>query len=146
MLPESDFPTSPPVLIHTFTLAAADLEASGRSQYWFAISTEETRYYLNGIHFHAVANDELKFRAVATDGHHRSRRDRRSRIGAEDMPGVDRAAQDRGDPEAGRRPGSRVWSRSSCGFKIRLIFAAKADGDPAPVGTLTSKLIDGTFL
>ena len=32
----------------------------------FAISTEETRYYLNGIFLHSI-NNEL--RSVATDGH-----------------------------------------------------------------------------
>lgn len=36
----------------------------------FAISTEETRYYLNGIYFHAAdANGTPVLRAVATDGH-----------------------------------------------------------------------------
>jgi DNA polymerase-3 subunit beta len=35
----------------------------------FAISTEETRYYLNGLYLHAVVeNGEQKLRAVATDG------------------------------------------------------------------------------
>jgi DNA polymerase-3 subunit beta len=35
----------------------------------FAISTEETRYYLNGIFLHTVDADGAKLRAVATDGH-----------------------------------------------------------------------------
>src|ERR1700744_4600819 len=36
----------------------------------FAISTEETRYYLNGLYMHAVMEDgKPKLRAVATDGH-----------------------------------------------------------------------------
>ena len=41
----------------------------------FAISTEETRYYLNGIHIHALANDGAAsvLRGVATDGHRLSR-------------------------------------------------------------------------
>ena len=40
----------------------------------FAISTEETRYYLNGIYLHAVeADGKLKLRAVATDGHRLAR-------------------------------------------------------------------------
>ena len=35
----------------------------------FAISTEETRYYLNGLYLHAVVEDGTpKLRAVATDG------------------------------------------------------------------------------
>src|SRR6476620_59958 len=55
---EGDLPTS-------FELPAATLaELIDRTR--FAISTEETRYYLNGIFFH-VTDEELK--AAATDGH-----------------------------------------------------------------------------
>ncbi len=40
----------------------------------FAISTEETRYYLNGIHLHAAeAGAASTLRAVATDGHRLAR-------------------------------------------------------------------------
>ena len=36
----------------------------------FAISAEETRYYLNGIYFHTIANGpKTNLRCVATDGH-----------------------------------------------------------------------------
>src|SRR5210317_655635 len=36
----------------------------------FAISAEETRYYLNGIYFHTVSNgSKTALRCVATDGH-----------------------------------------------------------------------------
>ena len=36
----------------------------------FAISTEETRYYLNGLYLHTVVeNGQTLLRAVATDGH-----------------------------------------------------------------------------
>jgi DNA polymerase-3 subunit beta len=42
----------------------------------FAISTEETRYYLNGVYFHvAEAEDGPALRAVATDGHRLARID-----------------------------------------------------------------------
>src|ERR1700740_790735 len=48
-LPENDFPyLAAGEMAHTFTLAASDMKRlSDRTQ--FAISTEETRYYLNGI-------------------------------------------------------------------------------------------------
>ena len=40
----------------------------------FAISTEETRYYLNGIYLHATKSNEVPvLRAVATDGHRLAR-------------------------------------------------------------------------
>ena len=40
----------------------------------FSVSTEETRYYLNGIYLHSIKKRKKKFlRAVATDGHRLSR-------------------------------------------------------------------------
>jgi DNA polymerase-3 subunit beta len=42
----------------------------------FAISTEETRYYLNGVYLHvAEADDGPRCAAVATDGHRLARID-----------------------------------------------------------------------
>ena len=51
-LPESDFPDlAAGDMTHSFSLAAADVKRLiDRTQ--FAISTEETRYYLNGIYLH----------------------------------------------------------------------------------------------
>ena len=53
-LPESDFPDlAAGDMTHTFKLAAADLKRLiDKTQ--FAISTEETRYYLNGIYLHTA--------------------------------------------------------------------------------------------
>ena len=51
----------------------------------FAISTEETRFYLNGIFWHAL-NDHLVF--VATDGHRLARFKAPLPGGAGDMPGI----------------------------------------------------------
>ncbi len=55
----------------------------------FAVSTEETRYYLNGVYLH-VSEDEGKpvLRAVATDGHRLARIDTELPDGAADAPGV----------------------------------------------------------
>jgi DNA polymerase-3 subunit beta len=40
----------------------------------FAMSTEETRYYLNGVFFHTVQQgDDVVLRAVSTDGHRLAR-------------------------------------------------------------------------
>ncbi len=40
----------------------------------FSVSTEETRYYLNGIYLHSIKEKETEvLRAVATDGHRLSR-------------------------------------------------------------------------
>lgn len=56
----------------------------GKAQ--FAISTEETRYYLNGVYFHMHGKD--KIRAVATDGHRLAQLEAAAPAGAEGMPGV----------------------------------------------------------
>jgi len=74
---EGDLPTS-------FELSARTLaELIDRTR--FAISTEETRYYLNGIFFH-VSDDVLK--AAATDGHRLARYTLARPEGAEGMPDV----------------------------------------------------------
>ena len=55
----------------------------------FAISTEETRYYLNGVYMHVAESDGGKMlRCVATDGHRLARVDADLPEGAADMPGV----------------------------------------------------------
>ena len=60
-------------LPHRFRLPAADL-ISLIERTRFAISTEETRFYLNGIYIHAADSDGTKtLRAVATDGHRLAR-------------------------------------------------------------------------
>jgi DNA polymerase-3 subunit beta len=55
----------------------------------FAISTEETRYYLNGVYMHVADGASGKaLRCVATDGHRLARVDAPLPEGAEAMPGV----------------------------------------------------------
>ena len=71
----------------------------------FAISTEETRYYLNGIYLHAADSDGTKvLRAVATDGHRLARVEEPLPDGAGGHARRDRAAQDgRRAAQAARR-------------------------------------------
>src|SRR5438445_1424601 len=69
-LPESDFPDlAAGDMTHSFKLPATELKRMiDKTQ--FAISTEETRYYLNGIYLHPTAIAAAQtLRAVATDGH-----------------------------------------------------------------------------
>jgi len=54
----------------------------------FAISTEETRYYLNGIYLHVHGEATKMLRAVSTDGHRLARLDTPIPPGAEDAPGI----------------------------------------------------------
>jgi DNA polymerase-3 subunit beta len=72
-------------LPHRFRIPAKDLvRLLNRTE--FAMSTEETRYYLNGIYIHPHKNQEL--RAVATDGHRLARVSIPLPEGAEHFPGV----------------------------------------------------------
>ena len=88
-LPVDDFPAmSASELGHKFSLSAADLRGLvDRTR--FAISTEETRYYLNGIYVHQAESDGVQvLRAVATDGHRLARVELPLPDGADGMPGV----------------------------------------------------------
>ena len=136
-LPESDFPDlAAGEMSHKFTLKAADLKRLIDKTH-FAISTEETRYYLNGIYLHAAGFPKAPtLRAVATDGHRLAQMEMELPKGAAGMPGiivprktvseVQRLIEDN---EA------EVMIELSSG-KIRFTI-----GDTV----LTSKLIDGTF-
>jgi DNA polymerase-3 subunit beta len=136
-LPESDFPDlAAGEMTHKFSLAAADLKRLiDKTQ--FAISTEETRYYLNGIYLHLAGPEATQaLRAVATDGHRLAQVDLDLPKGAAGMPGI-------------------IVPRKTVGEVLRLIEDRDAEvaielsqgkirfsiGDVV----LTSKLIDGTF-
>ncbi len=84
-LPRDDFPIIAEGELPTrFELPAATLrQIIDKTR--FAISTEETRYYLNGIYLH-VTDGEL--RAAATDGHRLARVTVARPDGADAMPGV----------------------------------------------------------
>lgn len=90
-LPVADFPEmTRGTWSHQFSLKADVLKGLiDRTK--FAISTEETRYYLNGIHIHATkgkAGEVPALRAVATDGHRLARVETPLPEGAEGLPGV----------------------------------------------------------
>jgi DNA polymerase III subunit beta len=136
-LPPEDYPVmSAGELPHHFTLSAAELRSLiDRTR--FAISTEETRYYLNGIYLHATKNNEVPvIRAVATDGHRLARVEITAPEGAAGMPGIIvprktvielRKLVEEGEEEVQIALGET---------KIRCAIGEAA---------LTSKLIDGTF-
>ena len=88
-LPKEDFPVlAEDSLPASFQIGAEELKRLiDKSR--FAISTEETRYYLNGIYLHAAEADGLPMlRAVATDGHRLAQVDCPLPGGAASMPGV----------------------------------------------------------
>jgi DNA polymerase-3 subunit beta len=103
----------------------------------FAISTEETRYYLNGVYMHVADGDDGRvLRCVATDGHRLARIDAALPEGAEDMPGVIVPRKTVGELRKLLDDDEAEIAVSVSETKVR--FAT-------PEITLTSKVIDGTF-
>ncbi len=132
-----DFPSmTASTLPHRFRIPPAMLRGLiDRTR--FAISTEETRYYLNGIFLHvAEAEAGAMLRAVATDGHRLARVQTELPDGAAGMPGV-------------------IVPRKTINELRKLLDEAAEDVELSlsetriqfVVGSvmLTSKLIDGTF-
>ncbi|WP_228243726.1 DNA polymerase III subunit beta [Porphyrobacter sp. GA68] len=142
-LPRDDFPTIVEGDLPTsFTLPARTVaELIDRTR--FAISTEETRYYLNGIFLHVSDGEnggQPLLKAAATDGHRLARFTLPRPDGAEGMPDV-------------------IVPRKAVA-ELRKLLEEALDGDvrvdlsPSKVRftiggeggvVLTSKLIDGTF-
>src|SRR5262249_15423126 len=88
-LPATDFPAlSAEGLTHSFELGPKELSRL-IDKTRFAISTEETRYYLHGVHLHAKKTGAGgMLRAVATDGHRLALVENELPSGAEGMPAV----------------------------------------------------------
>ncbi|MAU41475.1 MAG: DNA polymerase III subunit beta [Kordiimonas sp.] len=136
-LPREDFPVmTEGDLPFRFAVQAQDFKRL-IDKTRFAVSTEETRYYLNGIYFHTADSEgDAVLRGVATDGHRLAQYDLGLPDGAAGMPGVIiprkavgelRKLMDEYDGHV------EVWLSET---KIRFAFDAVV---------LTSKLIDGTF-
>lgn len=104
----------------------------------FAVSTEETRYYLNGLYIHAKTEGETKvLRIVATDGHRLACVESPLPKGAEKMAGV-------------------IVPRKTVAEIRKLLEDTKSETVAIALSenkirftlediTLTSKLIDGTY-
>ncbi len=123
-------------MTHTFDVPAAELKALIEKTR-FAISTEETRYYLNGIYLHAADRaGERTLRAVATDGHRLAQLDVTCPSGAEGMPGII-------VPRKTVHELHRLIEATTATVSVG-VSPAKARFVIGPI-TLTSKLIDGTF-
>ncbi|TVP72753.1 MAG: DNA polymerase III subunit beta [Rhodobacteraceae bacterium] len=103
----------------------------------FAISTEETRYYLNGVYLHVAEGDGGRvLRCVATDGHRLARIDAPLPEGAEQMAGVIVPRKTVGELRKLLDDDDMEIAVSVSETKVR--FAT-------PDISLTSKVIDGTF-
>lgn len=138
LLPAEDFPDiAVGELPHKFEMSSADLKRLIEKTR-FAISTEETRYYLNGIYLHTAvrADGEKMLRAVATDGHRLAQVDLALPAGADGMPGII-------VPRKTVNELHRLLEASAGAIAVG-VSESKVRFDIGTV-TLTSKLIDGTF-
>lgn len=131
-IPAVDFPDiSIGEFSNRFTIPAETL-GSLLGKTTFAISNEETRYYLNGVFFHAV--DDMLV-AVATDGHRLAKATANLPDGASGMPGVIVPRKAVAELQRLCEAGGNAFVEVSS-TKIRVAIGAVV---------LTSKLIDGSF-
>ncbi|HYD46003.1 MAG TPA: DNA polymerase III subunit beta [Phenylobacterium sp.] len=103
----------------------------------FAISTEETRYYLNGLYLHTIVVDGTpKLRAVATDGHRLALAEMAAPEGSAGAPGVIIPRKTIGEARRLLDDAGEGIDLAVSPQKVRLEFGRAA---------LTSKVIDGSF-
>ena len=136
-LPVDDFPVMAggdlPV---KFVIAAEDLKRL-LDKTRFAISTEETRYYLNGIFLHIADTGGVSMlRAVATDGHRLAQVELPAPEGAGQLPGIIVPRKTVQELRKLLDEVDKDVAVAASDAKIRFSFDNVM---------LTSKLIDGTF-
>jgi DNA polymerase-3 subunit beta len=136
-LPREDFPVMTTTEYSSNFAAPAPLLRRLFDKSKFAISNEETRYYLNGVYMHVATGEGGQvLRCVATDGHRLARIDAALPEGAETMPGVIVPKKTVGELRKLLDDDETEIAVSVSETKVR--FAT-------PDITLTSKVIDGTF-
>ncbi len=120
---------------HEFTLPAASLRDLIEKTR-FAISTDEGRYYLNGIYFHQPKKPKDVLRAVATDGYRLALCDVKLPEGADALPGV----------IVPRKTVAELHRFIENSEELVTISLSKTMTCYSCEGmTLTSKIIDGSF-
>jgi DNA polymerase-3 subunit beta len=135
-LPENDFPDiAAGEMSHRFVLPAGEFKRLvDKTQ--FAISTEETRYYLNGIYLHVAEAAGPVLRAVATDGHRLAQAEIAAPAGTAGMAGVIVPRKAVAEIQRLLDDAEAEITVELSTAKIRLLLDRVV---------LTSKLIDGTF-
>lgn len=136
-LPAQDFPKiSKTDLPHTFTMQTQTLKRM-LDQSRFAISSEEGRYYLNGIYMH-IFNDgsQTYLRFVATDAHRLACVQTPIPAGAENIPGV----------IIGRKTINELMRLLDSDMEnITISLSETRIEFRFPQGELSSRLVDGQF-
>ncbi len=136
-LPVSDFPVmADDDLAYSFVLSTEECKALFEKTR-FAMSSEETRYYLNGVYLHAAESDGANvLRTVATDGHRLARMEVALPSGAAGMVGVIVPRKTLTEAIKLAEEGGDEVKISLSETKIRFVCGN---------ATLVSKLIDGTY-
>ena len=137
-LPRDDFPVIAEGELPTQFELPADKLKQIIDKTRFAISTEETRYYLNGIFLHVADGEGTTpvLKAAATDGHRLARVTMARPEGADGMPDVIVPRKCVGELRKLLDEIDGSVGVSLSGTKIRFDLGR---------AVLTSKLIDGTF-
>lgn len=135
-LPSAEFPSLARVEDGTGFEIAGHVLAEAIERVKFAISTEETRYYLNGIYLHPVPGQPGRLRLVATDGHRLSLATLAVE-GVADFPGV----------IVPRKAVDELARLAQAADKAALAIETSTAKLSARFGParFTTKLIDGTF-
>ena len=137
VLPAGDFPVmSSDGLSSRISIDTADLiRLIDKTR--FAISTEETRYYLNGLYLHAVVEDgQAKLRAVATDGRRLALAEMPAPEGFSGAPGVIIPRKTIQEARRLMEDAGETLQLQVSAQKVRFYFGHAA---------MTSKVIDGSF-
>lgn len=137
-LPSEDWPgtMAPDEWPATFAIPA-DRLAAMLARTAFAISTEETRYYLNGTFAHFLEKDGRRLlRMVTTDGHRLARVETEAPDGADKLPPI----------IVPRKAGVEI-EKLAREFKGDAILSVSPTKLRAEIGdvALSTKLIDGAF-
>lgn len=136
-LPASDFPRLDAGDMPIVFDLSPEVLADAIDAVAFAISTEEVRYYLNGIFMHV---DDGQLIAVATDGHRLSRWRRAAPDGITKMAGVILPRKAVGEI-------AKLCTEGKKAGADRIVVALSDSKIRIEIGptVLTSKLIDGSF-
>lgn len=137
VLPAGDFPVMSSDGLSSTISVDADALARLIDKTRFAISTEETRYYLNGLYVHTVMEDGVaKLRCVATDGHRLALAEMPAPEGSVGAPGVIIPRKTIQEARRLLEDAGEVVELRVSPAKVRFEFGR---------ASLTSKVIDGAF-
>ncbi len=135
-LPREDFPVMASAEYDCNFAIEADVLNRLFDKSKFAISTEETRYYLNGVYMHMGEGAEgPTLRCVATDGHRLARIEAELPQGADNLPGV----------IVPRKTVLELSKILESDTQIAVSVSETKIRFATPEVTLTSKVIDGSF-